>query len=715
MGRAQWFVNGLEVGRGPVRANPQQMRWDDHDIADFLRIGTNSIAVMVTADVDATAWSMPLPATSDLRGGALAVEVFTDGHLVAASDESWGGRILEGWSATASTDLLKRGDEIADLRALVPDWITAEAREWPRVKKKRAMVVGASGRDSPPTHPVGPVSGRPTSRPKPVVVPFAATSGGAFAAKRIAVGTLQVDVEGPPGARVEIKGAERLQASGEPRHENYDSSFIVTTDGTRRLIESVDIFGVHAVSVIGDGEAVVHSVAICERLHPVEGDLHFSCSDPILEKIYSVGRRTVSICSLDAYVDCPTREQRAWTGDSVVHQMVDLTSNTDWSLAQWHPNLSASPRSDGMLPMAVAGEIEYTDVSLIPDWSLHWVHSVYNIFRYVGDREEVARLLPMVERVVRWFATWTDQHGLPVDLPGWVLIDWSAVHSDGANSAIAGLWGRSLLEFAEMSAWVGDSGRACWALDVHGRLVEGFERLWDPERRLYVDSLVGDERRPMTSQHAQASAIVGHLAPRDRWSRLVDVMCDEENLVHAAFSRTDGPSDPGSETELGGSYMFRGHPEPWWDTARQVVRAQPFFRYVVHDALVLADAGSRLSSLLLEWKTLLDRCATSFGETWYGGTTCHGWSSTPTRDLIRYVLGAQPDPIDHGALLITPHLGHLDWIDADVPTRSGVVRVRVDETRITVRADHPQIVKSELETLRVVPGETAVLQRHPLV
>lgn len=711
VGRAQWFVNGREVGRGPVRAHPQQMRWDDHDIAEFLRVGNNSIAVMVTADVDATAWSIPLPESSDLRNGALAVEVFADGRLVTASDDTWFGRILPGWSATASASLLKRGDELVDLRAVSADWTTAPISDWPVVKRKRAMVLGASGRHTPPTHPIGPWAGRPTSRPRPDVVSFTSSAGRVFTAPRITVGTLMIDVEGPAGATIEIKGAERLESTGVPRHEAYDSSLVVTTDGTRRTVESVDLFGVHAVSAIGDGSVIVHSVAIRERLHPVDGDLHFACSDPALEEIFAVGRRTVSICSLDAYVDCPTREQRAWTGDSVVHQMVDLTANTDWSLATWHPQLASSSRSDGMLPMAVAGEIEHSDISIIPDWALHWVHSVHNLYRYSADRELVSRLLPVVERVLRWFELRIDEHGTPVDLPGWVLIDWSAVHSDGANSTIAGLWGRGLVEFAEMSDWLGDSGRASWARRAHERLARGFERFWDAEREVYVDQIVEGRRRPMVSQHGQAAAIVGGLAPRERWTRLVDVMCDEANLVHAAFARADGPSDPGTETDLGGVYMYIGHPEPWWDTEHQVVRAQPFFRYVVHDAVVRAGGGARLSRLLLDWGSLLDRCSTSFGETWYGGTTCHGWSSTPTRDLIQYVLGVQPDDTEPGSLVIAPNLGHLEWIEADVPTIDGVVRVRVDRTRISVRADHRVHVRAGSDSVRVMPGVTAVLPR----
>lgn len=712
IGRATWFVNGHEVGRGPVRSNPRRMRWDDEDVAGLLRPGTNLVAVLATADVDATAWSMPLPDGIDLRNGAIAFEIHCGGRTVVASDRTWRGTILGGWSATHSASLLKRGDELVDLRSLPEGWNRdAVATEtWPTVRERRAMVLGASGRANPPSFPVGPISGRPVSRPTPrrvVLEPHDSV----HRAPRITVGTVVVDVEGPSGARVEIKGAERLRPDGSPRHEAYDTSLFVTTDGTRRTLESVDLFGVHAFSVHADPGVVVHSVAIDERLHPVVGDLRFACSDPRLEEIFAIGRRTVSICSLDSYVDCPTREQRAWTGDSVVHQMVDFTANRDWTMAEWHPVLAASPRADGMLPMAVAGEIEHTDISIVPDWALHWIRSVHNLFRYTGDRERVAALLPVVEGVLRWFDERSDADGVPVDLPGWVLVDWSAVHSDGANSTIAGLFGRALLDYVEMSEWLGDSGRVAWARGRHERLVRGFEKFWDARRGAYVDQVVGREQRPMLTQHGQAAAVVGRLAPVDRWPRLVEVMTDERRLVHAAFARADGPSDPGTETDLGGVYMYQGHPDPWWDVENQVVRAQPFFRYVVHDAIVDAGSGDRLPDLLLDWRHLLDRCPTSFGETWYGGTTCHGWSSTPTRDLVQHVLGVRPGEPGTDTIDVEPHLGRLEWIEADVPTRRGVLRVHVDRTSISVESDHDATVRHAGSLHSVRHGRRTVIPR----
>ena len=81
-------------------------------------------------------------------------------------------------------------------------------------------------------------------------------------------------------------------------------------------------------------------------------------------------------------------------GDSVVHQMVSLVTNTDWRLAWQYLNLSNWPRYDGILPMTVVGPSEAAGGTTIPDWSLHWVHGVYNLYRFLGDKDAVKALMP---------------------------------------------------------------------------------------------------------------------------------------------------------------------------------------------------------------------------------------------------------------------------------------------------------------------------------
>ncbi len=136
------------------------------------------------------------------------------------------------------------------------------------------------------------------------------------------------------------------------------------------------------------GPVTINQIAVRELIYPWTPGASFECSDPELNRIYTAGVRTVNLNSHDAFIDCPTREQRAWVGDSVVHQMVHLTTNQDWRLAWQYLNLGNSPRSDGILPMSVAGEIEFSGGMTIPDWTLHWVHGVYNLYRFrvIGQR-----------------------------------------------------------------------------------------------------------------------------------------------------------------------------------------------------------------------------------------------------------------------------------------------------------------------------------------
>jgi hypothetical protein len=44
-----FWVNGVEVGRGPIRSQPRRLRYDEYDIAPYLRPGRNALAVLVTA------------------------------------------------------------------------------------------------------------------------------------------------------------------------------------------------------------------------------------------------------------------------------------------------------------------------------------------------------------------------------------------------------------------------------------------------------------------------------------------------------------------------------------------------------------------------------------------------------------------------------------------------------------------------------------------
>ena len=684
--RATLYVNGVEIGRGPVRSNPRHQPADDIDLAPFLRSGVNTIAALVTSYGGPTAWYLPPPQfSSHVARGAFLFEARLAEHWLV-SDISWKAARLENWTASFGGGVSGRGREHVDANSVPAAWLTEDVG-WKPAVVQDSHAMGEPGLRKPPTYPIGPFGGRPLAWPVPTDVALRDVGGGAWVNDRVTAGTIVLDADGPPGAVVIVTTAEFLDADGRPDPNEHDASVAFTLDGTRRPLESFDYYGGQGLVVDAPDGVTVHGVRVRERFYPVAGDASFECSDELLNTIYAVGRRTVTINSFDAYTDCPTREQRAWTGDSVVHQMVDLTTNFDWRLARRHPHLTAVPRADGMLPMAVGGDIEATDFTIIPDWALHWVHSVWNLYRYVGDRDEIASLLGVVEGVVRWFVPFCDDDGLPTDVYGWVIIDWSAMYTDGVSAALCGLWGRALLEFGEMATWLGDRGRAKWAKDTHKKLAKGFERLWDKKRRRYRDHIgqLGDPA--VSSQHAQACAIVGGLAPARRYERLVEVITDRSHHVGATFSaKTEANAI--SDAVVGGGYLRSGHPaKQWWD-ADLVVTAQPFFRYVVHDALVAAGRADLIVDQCRDWDQALERCPTSWTECWFGGTVSHGWSSTPTRDLVQRVLGVTPAEPGFGRAHIEPNLADLRWARGVVPTPAGPLSIRIDDT-ITIESPIP--------------------------
>ena len=378
-------------------------------------------------------------------------------------------------------------------------------------------------------------------------------------------------------------------------------------DGPAEEFETLDIIGTRyllAVVRTPDGAAPPElELAVTDRLRPRPEGASFECSDPLLNRVHAVGLRTVDLCALDAYVDCPTREQRAWTGDSVVHQMVDLTSNPDWSMAIWHPQLAAAPRTDGMLAMAVASDFAAADQMFVPDWPLHWLHSVHNLYRYTGDRDLVAELLVPAERMMRWFESYLGDDGLLHDVSGWALIDWASVYVSGCSSIINGLWARALEELAEVARWLGNEGTAAWADQRYEGVKAGFDVFWDEGRGSYVDHVVdGVVRRPM-SQHAGATALAAGLVPADRVDRVLDRILDRSRLLRHSWvmypSTPDGPDD-------GHMYVALGYPEPTWDVEEVVIEAEPFFRYLVHDAVARAGRPDLIADLCRDWKVFLD-------------------------------------------------------------------------------------------------------------
>jgi hypothetical protein len=726
------FVNGVEVLRGPVRGEPSKLTYDTLDLAPLLHAGENVLALRARYyGTPTTAWVPARPTLNFGRQGAVALELDLGSEAIGTG-AGWKALRPEAWTPVARRGVSLLPIEHCDGRRLPAGWSEPDFDDsaWPPAAELRPLALGAAPDPSPPTAPYGALRPRPIAllegetreaRPlatwhvaagdegaaaDPIDAAHADEARAATAPKRDAVafplelafapetalvlvdfgeivaGLVGIEVEAEPGVTVDLAArevAERDASFGGGAH----AGFRYVTRGARDAFESFDPIGLRyaLLAVRGATKPVVLRRVWCrERLYPERGDAFFASSDPLLDRIYRVGRRTVTLNAHDAYLDCPTREQRGWVGDSVVHQMVHLTTNADWGLARWHAQLANAPRADGMLPMAAAGDLTEVAVT-IPEWALGWVRSLWNLWRYTGDRELIQGQLPGAENVLRWFLPYRGDDGLVRHVDQWVLVDWAALHHADTSASLNAQWARALVEFAEMSEWLGDAGRAAWARGLHAELRRAFELFWDESRGSYVDHAVeGVPQRPM-SQHAGATALWAGLVPGPRVPRVLATLTDRARLVRRTWIHATGPG-----------YLVTGPGKPDWDVERQIVAAEPFYRYVVHDAVAAAGRADLIPELCRDWAGFLERGETSWPEMWSEGTHCHGWSSTPTRDLVQHVLGITPAEPGFAVARVAPRLGDLEWVRGAAPTPYGSVRVEASRDRVTVESPVPVLL-----------------------
>jgi hypothetical protein len=759
------WVNGHELGRGPVRSQPRRWRYDEYDLAPYLRAGTNVVAMVVTYYGRPNSLWQPAVAAGGLGADAIMVMEGRLGDIELLTDADWLVLRSTAWTEVDDheRDLHGVPVEVFDARELPAGWLEEgfDDSGWSKAAVLSAVHLGALARSRPPTNPYGRLLPRPigalagdtvvaqmvlarstcstpawtSDHPADRVCQVLRAAagpvlpGGSLPVRasvaagevlqiavdfgRIVAGFIELDLDAPAGTVVELLYRERVYKQGRETITDPRTGARYIVAGTGEAWTAMELNGLRYVYIVVHADTAVdlaiNRIAVREHTYPHNGG-NFRSNDAEIDALYQAGVRTVQLNSFDAFTDCPTREQRAFVGDAVVHQMVQLTTNEDWQLAKYYVELGDSPRYDGMLPMSVVGDIEHIAGYTIPDWALHWVHGVHNLYRYTGERALVLRYLPSVERVLRWYESYVDAHGTLSNVAEWNLVDWSSVFVSGRSSILTALWARGLRELAEMSGWLGNAGTASWARSRYEDAKAGFEDFWDAERGVYVDHIVDGQRQTATSQAANATAIVSCLAPERRWAAVANAMTDPSKVVINSWigDYNLGGYDPDRAVT-----HLRGIQDITWDAKTEIVRAEPFFSYVVHDALAAAGRFERLLDVLRDWSQFLVDGYDTFGECWGWGTPVHGWSATPTRDLVQYIAGITPAEPGYQAIRIAPRPGVLTRIATAVPTPHGLLEMIIVDNNVEITSPASvEFIDLDGEQTRLPPGKHHISLRQ---
>lgn len=655
------FVNGELLGRGPIRSEPLHLFYDTYDIAPMLKPGPNVIA----------AWCRQYdrPNVFWKPGAAAGWFLFeTEGELDIASGDDWKampapyGKYTPGfWQQGQPNKEILDGAGLPVGWTLVDfddsQWTRAEVLHWslmerPLLRMSPRPIAALEEKIIRP-----PSGGDLTLEPRELVT---------FDFGRITRAHPRLHVIADPGVVIDLTCGEDLQSDGAPEIRPREWTFQYTSGGQEQEIESFEGIGFRYLSVHASGPAKV-TVEARESHYPRQKGAFFRCDDEVLNQIWETGVRTLDLCSTDALIDCPGREQRAWLGDAFLTSLISLVANPDARLVKHTLRLHGEgQRADGLLPAAAACDFSLLP-SALPDHSLLWIRGLRCAWDYTGDEELIDELLPRATRILKFFERFRGPEDLLEDVPGWVFIDWAQTERRSNIAALDAFYVLALDDFASIALARGQRGWASWAKALARRSKKAFGQYWDRKRGVYLDTIGG--RR--VSQQTNSLAIVAGCAPPSRYDRILSYILDEERL---RITKTPGDSFDWSE-RLAFQWM---NPENF-DDEHDVVAGQPFFCHFLHGALVKAGRRELLVPMLKRWEPQLHSGNGCFEEYWGappgGGSRCHVWSATPVYDAVSYLLGVRPAKPGFTEVEIDPYLGSLNHLSGRVPTPHGFIEV----------------------------------------
>lgn len=166
----------------------------------------------------------------------------------------------------------------------------------------------------------------------------------------------------------------------------------------------------------------------------------FESSDKILDGIHEICRRTQQLCSLDAYVDTPWREQAQWWGDARVQAKNTFYLDGDSRLLKRGISSIGGQTASCGLTYGHAPTIAYN--CILPDFSLTWILSIWDYYWQTGDISVFIEQLGGIKRILSYFDSKEARSDLGLlrhDRRFWYFGDWAPLYK-GEIPALLNLW-----------------------------------------------------------------------------------------------------------------------------------------------------------------------------------------------------------------------------------------------------------------------------------
>lgn len=327
-------------------------------------------------------------------------------------------------------------------------------------------------------------------------------------------------VKGKKGQKITLRFAERLNPDGTVYVVNLRSARAIDTyycKGTGKVETWMPKFTFHGfqyIEISGLDEKptkdTVSGVALSSDA-PVVGA--FSCSDKMLNKLWSNAWWTQRMNFIDIPTDCPQRDERlGWTGDAQAYiRTACLNNDVQAFFIKWLKALNDSQREDGQFPMVAPVKVAGDDGG--PAWADAGVICPWAIYTVYGDKRTLADCYPAMLKFIDFCKNRSKPELLPPD-QFHCFGDWLSIDADTPTDVIFQAYFAYSTELTARAAEVlgkTDDAKRLW--DLHAKIKESFNKAYvGDDGRVKGDTqcayvlaigfnLVDGERRKLAEKH----------------------------------------------------------------------------------------------------------------------------------------------------------------------------------------------------------------------
>jgi len=726
--RYKLYVNGTLVGLGPARSDPDHWIFESYEIASYLRKGKNTIAAEVWNFGEYKPWAqLSLFSGFIVQGNQPAAEVFNTpgswkctmnpsiqpvgverdqlgtfiivgpGDRVDGRSYPWGWKnegfddtgwedpesIFPGAPIGVGTDithaLVPRSIPAMELRRITPPVIRRIDKQVSDTQHFKPLEDITIERNSAKTILVD-------QRVLVTAYPELLISGGKNARIRIGYAEALFDDQGRKLHRDSVAG---LQFKG-------NSDLLISDGGMKRKYSTLWFRTFRYILLTietGEEPLTIHSLTPIFTAYPFEEKGWFRSDSKKIEPIWETGWRTARNCANELYYDCPYYEQMQYVGDTRIQALISLYVSGDDRLMK----KAITDFFNSMIPEGLTQSRYPTEPGqVIPTYSLFWISMISDYLWHRDDYLFAAQYLTSIQHVLGWFESRIDpKSGLLGGISYWPFVDWTDEWpwdnekriggvppggQEGQSSIITFQYAMTLNQAAEIFDIYGLEKLASGYRVTAEELIDSVRKsCWNRDRGLFADT----PRKISYSQHANTFALLAGAIPQEEQALFMEKVLRDTSLIQASL----------------------------------------YFRYYVNRAAIEAGLGHKYLSMLKPWTGMLKSGLTTFAEipdTERTRSDCHAWSASPLYELLATVAGIRPASPGFSTVLITPHPGSLEWIDAGVPHPKGMISLDLQFGKkgsvsgsVTLPEGLTGIFVWDHQTIDLVPG-TQKIKLDPL-